>query len=183
MWWLIGAGIFNAFSSYQQGKAMEAQHKQNEMIARHNALLARRDAAAARIELQEEQWLHLFQSEQALGTQQVMAGASGARTDVGAPFAVRAQMSSMLDWERYRLAKKGRKEVEDFMQEAASFGLQARGERAAAKSARQTGVLRAGADILGTVGQGIARNYWLQPKTKTGDLFSQPASFWVRQKA
>jgi hypothetical protein len=177
MWWLIGSMVMNAFSSYQQGKAMEAQHKQNELTARHNAMLARRQKAAKAIDVQEDQWYHLFTSQMALGTATVAAAASGAATFIGAPFMMRAQMASMLDWERYRLAKEGRAEMEDLEQEAQSYEMQARGERAAGKSSLWTGLFSAGSAILGGIGQGIQRNYWLQPKTTSKTAAQRSAMF------
>jgi len=54
--------------------------------------LAERDKRAAEIKLEEDQILQLLESEQAIGRARVRAGASGARTDVGAPFKERAQL-------------------------------------------------------------------------------------------
>ena len=157
--------VIRAYSSYQQGKAGEYQQKQNAAIARHNALLAERDARAAEIDLQEEQWLHLWESEQALGTARVAAGASGAATYVGAPFMIRAQMASMFDWERQTQARKGRAKIEDYRQEAASQKMQAKGYRVAARNARTTGALGAGSAIFSGLASGVRQGYWGQSKT------------------
>ena len=149
MWWLIASAGLQAFSAYQQGQAQAADEKQNEAISRHNALMAERDAKAAEIELEEDQLLQLFEGEQAIGSATARQGASGARIDVGAPFKVRAQLGSMLDFQRLRAARKGRAGIEDFRQEAAASRLKAKqfGERA--KSAKTAGILGAGSAILG----------------------------------
>ncbi len=156
-----------AFSSYSQGQAQAADERQNEAIARHNALLAETDKRAAAIKLEEDQLLMLFESEQAIGRARVRAGASGARTDVGAPFKERAQLGSMLDFMRFRAAREGRAGIEDLTQEAASFRARAKqfGERA--KSAKKAGIFGAGTAILGGLASGVKQGFFFQPKTKT----------------
>lgn len=160
MWWLLGSMVLQAFSSYSQGQAQAADERQNEAIARHNALLAERDVKAARIKLEEDQFLMLFEQEQAMGTARVRQGASGARTDVGAPFKIRAQMGSMQDFMRFRAAREGREDIEDIKQEAASFRARAKqfGERA--KSAEKTGLLGAGTAILGGLVSGKKQGFF-----------------------
>ena len=168
MWFLIGSMALQAFSSFQQGQAQAADERQNEAIARHNALLAETDRRAAEVKLQEDQVLQLFESEQAIGSARVRAGASGARTDVGAPFKVRAQMGSMFDFMRFRAARKGREGIEDFRQEAASFRARAKqfGERA--KSAEKAGLFGASTAILGGLASGTKQGFFFQPKTTSG---------------
>lgn len=177
MWALIGSMALQAYSSYQQGQAQAEDERYNEAIARHNALLAERDVAAKEIELQEDQLISLYEGEQALGTQRVMAGASGARTDVGAPFAMRAQMGSMIDFMRFREARKGRADIEDLKQESYSFRARAKqfGERA--KSAETAGMLGAGSAILGGITSGTRQGYWLQPKTSTAGSSLRTSAF------
>jgi hypothetical protein len=160
MWWLIGSMALQAFSSIQQGRAQAADERQNEAIARHNALLAERDATAKEVSLQEDSLLGLFEREQAIGSAKVQQGASGARTDVGAPFKVRAQMGSMLDFMRFRKARAGRAGIEDSRQEAASFRARAKqfGERA--KNATKAGFLGAGSNILGGLASGKQQGFF-----------------------
>ena len=160
MWFLIAQTALQAYSSYQQGQAQAADERQNEAIARHNALLAETDKRAAEVKLQEDQLLQLFESEQAIGSALVRAGASGARTDVGAPFKERAQLGSMVDFMRFRAAREGREGIEDLTQEAASFRARAKqfGERA--KSAEKAGILGAGSAILGGAAKGKAQGFF-----------------------
>ena len=160
MWFLLAATAMQAFSSIQQGQAQAADERQNEAISRHNALLAERDARAKEVALQEDSLLGLFEREQAIGSARVRQGASGARTDVGAPFKERAQLGSMLDFMRFRKARDARAGIEDSKQEAASFRARAKqfGERA--KNATKAGFLGAGSDILGGVASGVKQEYW-----------------------
>lgn len=160
MWFLIAQMGLQAFSSYQQGQEEAADERQNEAIARHNALLAETDRRAAEVKLQEDQLLQLFESEQSIGSARAKAGASGARTDVGAPFKDRAQLGSLFDFMRFRAAREGREGIEDFRQEAASFKARAKqfGERA--KSAEKAGILGAGSAILGGVASGKAQGFF-----------------------
>ena len=167
MWWLIASMALQAYGSYQQGQAQAADARQNEAIARHNALLAETDRRAAEVKLEEDQLLQLFESEQAIGSARVRAGASGARTDVGAPFKIRAQMGSMFDFMRFRAARKGREGIEDLTQEAASFRARAKqfGERA--KSAERAGLLGTGGAILGGLGIAAKGGVFSKPTTST----------------
>ncbi|MHC4372328.1 MAG: hypothetical protein ACYSW8_32390 [Planctomycetota bacterium] len=153
------------FSAFQQGREVAYDERLNESIARHNALLAERDARAEEVKLAEDQMLMLFEKEQIMGSARVRAGASGARTDVGAPFMMRAQMGSLLDFKRFRAAREGRKAIEDFKQEAAAFTMKAGQHRERAKSAKRAGALGAGSAILGGLAQGVRQGYWFQPKT------------------
>lgn len=165
MWFLIGSMALQAFSSYSQGQAQAADERQNEAISRHNALLAERDARAAEVKLAEDQMLMLFEREQIIGSARVRAGASGARTDVGAPFKMRAQMGSLLDFNRFRAAREGRAGIEDFRQEAAASKLRAKQFRTRAKSAKRAGILGAGSAVLGGLAEGVKQGFWFQPKT------------------
>lgn len=160
MWFLIGAMVLQAFSSFQQGRAQAADERQNEAIARHNALLAERDARAAEVKLAEDQVLELFEAEQVIGRARVRAGVSGARTDVGAPFKERAQLGSLFDFQRFRAAREGRAGIEDFRQEAGAFRARAKqfGERA--KSAEKAGLLGAISPILGGLASGKQQGFF-----------------------
>ena len=163
MWALItglASTALSAFGSHSQGKAQAEDERQNAAIARHNALLAETDKRAAEVKLPEDQLLMLFESEQALGTARVMAGASGARTDIGAPFKVRAQMGSMFDFMRSRAAREGREGIEDFRQEAASFYARAEQFDKRADAAEKAGKLGAGKSILGGLATGVAQGWF-----------------------
>ena len=160
MWFTIGMMALQAYSAYSQGQAQAADERQNESIARHNALLSERDARAKEVALQEDSLLGLFEREQAIGSAKVRQGASGARTDVGAPFKERAQLGSMLDFMRFRKARDARAGIEDSKQEAASFRFRAKqfGERA--KNATKAGFLGAGSAILGGAASGKQQGFF-----------------------
>ena len=170
----LASTALGAYSSYQQGQEQAADERQNAAIARHNALLAEHDVllaetkrTAAGVKLQEDQLLQLFESEQALGSARVAAGASGARTDVGAPFKWRAQMRGMEEFMRFRAARKGREGIEDLTQEAASFeqeaaSFYARAEQfdKRAEAAEKAGKRGGFAAVLTGLGTGIKEGWF-----------------------
>ncbi len=157
---MIASIGMQAYGSYSAGQAQAADERQNAAIARHNALLSERDAKAKEVSLQEESMLDLFGREQAIGSTRAMQGASGARTDVGAPFKIRAQMGSMLDFMRFRKARDARAGIEDSRQEAAAFKFGAKRSDLRAKNAEKAGLLGAGSAILGGAARGVEQNYW-----------------------
>jgi len=156
----IASVALQAFSSKKGGDAQAEGLEQSRAIARHNAVLAQIDAKALGVQGQEDDLLRLYEGEMAMGGMRNAQGAMGARTDVGAPFKVRAQFGSLMEWQRMRESRKWRKGVEDFKQESGSYLLQAKGYGSAARNAQTMGYLGAGSSILGGMSAGAKYGGW-----------------------
>jgi hypothetical protein len=114
-------------------------------------MLAERDAEAAERATTHAQTQQALQGASLLGELQVEQGASGARTDVGAPFLVRRQMRRQLDVENALIGMQGRARAGALRSEAAIQTLQKNIFRKASKQAVISGWLGAGAAGLQTM--------------------------------
>ena len=164
---IIAAAALQAYGSMAEAKAKAEDALENRAIARHNALLAERDRQAALRETDEAQMVHLYESEQAKGAARVRQGASGASTSVGAPFRERAQMSSWLAFESFRIGREGRETAEDFRQEVYAQKRMGKRYGEAAKNAMKQGYLGAGSAILGGGQQAAQQGQFAQPRTSS----------------
>lgn len=155
----IGAMVAQLFSGILQGRARAEELKGQETISKYNARIAEADAAAAQRKTDFDQLLQLRESERVLGRLRAKQGASGARTDVGGPLAVRVAQEAELELDNFLIGLEGRTQVSKFKSEAGLHRTQARIFRKGAKTARRTGVLSglasAGSTLAIGVGAGV----------------------------
>lgn len=156
MWALIG---LRAFSIFMQGRSQAEQYAGQAAVSDYRARLAEADANAQARATDFEQTRQAIQSGRILGDIRNEQGASGARTDVGAPFKVRNQQEAELEADRALIGMSGRARESAFRSEAAMSRTQAKFFRRGARNAFITGLVGAGATALGDYTQARRLNY------------------------
>jgi hypothetical protein len=176
MWPMIFMMAMQAGSSYMQGRARAQELKGQEAMSKYNAKVAEMDAAAAARKTDFDQMMQLRESERVMGRLRAEQGASGARTDVGGPLAVRSAQWAELELDRFLIGLEGRTQVSKFKSEAALHRMQAKIHGKGAKNAILTGMLGAGASMAQGYAMGVGAGYWGQSSTAASAPATSPSS-------
>ena len=150
MWALIALGAVQGVASVFQGRSQAKQYAGQAAVAKHNAMRAEADAKAAGRATDFAQTQQALRSANVMGELQVSQATSGARTDVGAPFKVRAQVRRQLEIDNALIGMQGRAQESGLRSEAAMYTMQKKMFRKAGKRAIMSGWLGAGAAALQT---------------------------------
>lgn len=148
----IGTGM-QAYGSYAQGKAADAESGAQARMAQYNAAVAERDARAREDKTKFDQLRQRRQGRRIMGALRAKLGAAGAVMSEGAPLAVLSDQAFELELENALIGIEGRTEAERYRSQAAFDQAQAGIYKAKGKAARTAGTIGAGTSLL----QGFAR--------------------------
>ncbi|MHC4800178.1 MAG: hypothetical protein ACYTF1_26355 [Planctomycetota bacterium] len=173
---LIAMIAVKAFSTFMQAREQSRRLAYQEAQEKYNAQIAEMDAKATRRKLEFEQLRQRREAELKMGALRAKQGAMGARTDVGAPLAIRAQQWAELELENFIIGLEGRTQESKFKSEAAMRRMQAKYYGKAAKRSILTGILGAGAAVGQGYMAGVSGGYWGGGGTSTPTFGSATAT-------
>lgn len=151
---LIGTGV-SAIGQMQQGKQQAAVAKTNAELSQQRALDAQRRGSVA--EGQQRTQYQRF-----IGAQRAAMGASGVVSDVGSSGDVLAETAGMGERDAQQLRVNAEREAWGFANEANMYGYQA-------KTARQSGIYKAGATFLGGANDILREAPWWKKQWGNGE--------------
>lgn len=141
------AAVVSAYSSYQQGKAQEANYKAQAQSDIYNATIAEQNAAVKRQQYVAQEEAQRRQAKQVLGEQraalaQAGIGLSGSASDVYGQSAARAELDAL------NIRYSGELDARGLLAQSDQYRYDASVNRMNATSARRGGYLNAASALL-----------------------------------
>ena len=146
---IIGAGAaVQAYGQYQQGKAAEAEAKNQQAILNYNAQLKERQAKAEREAAREEAKQFEKEGEALLGEQQVNLAKGGVLTAIGTPALLLEETAQELEADRNRIVQSGALAESFRLSEAAGLRFEGRAARQRGRNIKTASRYQAAGSLL-----------------------------------
>jgi len=155
----IASGVMGGISSYQQGKAQEAQYEYQAKVAQENARIAQNNANLERQQGIEEARLQRMKSIQAVGKQQAAMAANGLDITQGTPLDVIEDTAAMGELDSLQTRYNYERKALSYESQANNFNNQANLDYFAAQnaySAGRTKAISAGLDGLASTAKTVS---------------------------
>ncbi len=138
----LGAGA-KATSTLMQGWMADKESRAEQRLAERNAVVAERNATAIILKSQFDQRRAAVAGERTLGRLSARLGASGARTDVGAPMAILADQVNELDLEQSLIFHTAQTQASALRDQATLLRFGGKAARRRGRSARVASLFKA----------------------------------------
>ena len=148
---IAGAGV-SAYGQYQQGKAAEAQGKQEQMLLEHNAKIKEREAAAELQRSRAEALRFEKEGEALQGTAKVNANKGAVLSQQGSIALSLEQTALELDADRRSILEEGFLNQSFRQSEAAGLRFEGASARAKGKNLKTASKFQAAGTILSGIG-------------------------------
>jgi len=135
----IGGSVMGGVSSYQQGKAQEAQYNYQAQVAQENAKIAEDNAATERQQGIEEARLQRMKAIQAVGSQQTAMAANGVDVTQGTALDVIEDTAAMGELDALQTSYNYERKALAYEQQANNYQNQANLDIIAGQNAYQAG--------------------------------------------
>lgn len=158
----VASGIVGGISSYQQGKAQQAQAEYQAKVAEDNARIAQQNASNVRQEGIEESRMQRMKTLQTVSSQQASMAANGLDISQGTPLDVIEDTATMGELDALTTQYNSETKAQAYEQQANNFNNQANLDRIAGRNAMQAGKMNAlssGLNTISSLGKSVS-NYW-----------------------